>query len=38
MALPEVATNSVKLQELVANQTQVLLELENLYEVWETLL
>ncbi len=37
MALPEIATNSVKLQEVAAEQDKVMGRLEELYELWETL-
>lgn len=37
MAKPELATNSVKLQELANEQTENNAELEKLYELWETL-
>lgn len=37
MAQPEIATNSVKLQELAKEQLQNNEELEKLYELWETL-
>lgn len=37
MAKPEVATNSVRLQELVREQTHVAEQLEELYAVWESL-
>lgn len=37
MALPENATNSAKLSEIAAKQAEANDELENLYEVWETL-
>ena len=37
MAKPEIATNSVKLQELAKEQTKNNEELENLYELWENL-
>ena len=37
MALPENATNSAKLQELLKEQTAVTSELEELYELWESL-
>lgn len=37
MTLPENATNSAKLQELVQKQVQVTRDLEDLYELWETL-
>ena len=37
MALPENATSSAKLQELVKKQDQISKELETLYELWETL-
>lgn len=37
MAKPELATNSVKLQELANEQIQNNAELEKLYELWETL-
>lgn len=37
MALPEIATNSVKLQKLAGEQTQNNEELETLYERWEKL-
>jgi ATP-binding cassette subfamily F protein 3 len=37
MSKPEVATNSVRLQELAAEQNKNLEELESLYELWEEL-
>ena len=37
MAQPEIATNSVKLQELAKEQLENNEELEKLYELWETL-
>lgn len=37
MENPEIATNSVKLQELSKEQSKIQEELEQLYELWETL-
>ncbi len=37
MSLPEIATNSVKLQEVAAEQSKISSRLEELYELWETL-
>jgi len=37
MANPEVFTNSVKCQEISQEKADILKELENLYEVWESL-
>ena len=37
MALPEIATNSVKLQEVASEQAKCSTRLEELYELWETL-
>lgn len=37
MSLPEIATNSVKLQEVAAEQSKISARLEELYELWETL-
>ena len=37
MAKPEIATNSVKLQELANEQTKNSEELEKLFELWEEL-
>ncbi len=37
MAKPEIATNSVRLQELAKEQADIAQQLETLYELWETL-
>lgn len=37
MSLSEIATNSVKLQEVAAEQSKISSRLEELYELWETL-
>lgn len=37
MALPEIATNSVKLQEVAGDQAKIASRLEELYALWETL-
>jgi len=37
MSLPEIATNSVKLQEVASEQAKCSTRLEELYELWETL-
>ena len=37
MAKPEIATNSVKLKELAKEQEKNNAELEDLYELWESL-
>ena len=37
MAKPEIATSSVKLQELAKEQDALKVELEQKYEQWETL-
>lgn len=37
MAKPEIATNSVRLQEIASEKERIETELEELYTKWETL-